>query len=187
MTTPNIGLVVYDRESRPDAMLAGAVQRLKTQGVRVGGLLQDSKVDEGSRCASLQLEDIATGRRVPIFENRGAETRGCRLDPAGLVQAAFWLPQAIEAGPDVLFVNRFGRQEADGNGLVDEIAAAILADIPVVVAVGAALLPEWVAYSGDRGTRLEDADELEAWCLWQAGARSSAPSGRAPQLEGAHG
>lgn len=178
-----IGIVVYDRDSRPDAMFAAAVRRLRARGVRVGGLLQEVKGDDSSCCTSLFLEDIATGRRVQIFEHRGAETRGCRLDASGLAEAAALLREAIEARSDLLFVNRFGRQEAGGRGLVDEIATAVLADIPVVVAVGAALLDGWNAFAGPHGERLGNADELEAWCLRQLAPERLAASAQAPPPE----
>jgi hypothetical protein len=163
-----IGVVVYDRDSRPDAMLADVVRRLQGRGLRVGGLLQEAKGDRAACCETLALEDIGTGRRAEIFERRGPQARGCRLDPAGLAAAAWFLRQAVEARPDVLFVNRFGRQEADGRGLSDEIAAAVLAGIPIVVAVGEAILPAWQAYADGAGTRLEGAAALEAWCLARA-------------------
>ena len=110
--------------------------------------------------------NIGTGRRVQIYEDRGSGTRGCRLDPAGLAEAAGWLREAIEARPDVLFINRFGRQETLGRGLLDEIGAAVIAEIPVVIAVNQALLPEWLAYVGEGAVPLlPEAEEIEAWCM----------------------
>lgn len=183
MSRFRIGIVVYDRASRPDAMFATVVPKLLARGVRVGGLLQEVKDDDRSCCTSLFVDDIATGRRVQIFEHRGAATRGCRLDSSGLAEAAALLRQAIEARPDLLFVNRFGRQEADGLGLIDEIAAAVLAEIPIVVPVGAALVDAWTAYAGAEGERLGGADELEAWCLRQVAAQRAARSVQAQQAE----
>lgn len=166
-----ICVVTYDRGNRPDRMLAEVAARLGRAGVRVGGLLQEEKVDTGSNCATLHLEDIATGRRVQIFENRGAGTRGCKLDPAGLAEAAGWLRAAVDARPDILFVNRFGRQEAEGRGLADEIGAAVASGIPVVIAVGEALLAAWDDFAGDGATVLAvEGAALEAWCLEQARA-----------------
>lgn len=182
MAACRIAAVVYDRASRPDAAFREVVAGLRRRGVRVGGLLQDGQ-DEGalggSCCATLQLEDIATGRRIEIFEDRGAGTRGCRLDSAGLAEASAWLRQAIAAHPDLLFVNRFGRQEADGRGLLDEIAAAVVAEIPVVVPVGAALLPQWRAFAGEEWIALDDRRALEAWCAAQLGACAASAAGGA--------
>lgn len=161
-----IAVVVYGRDRRPDAMLAEAARRLRLGGLDVRGLLQCGTSGDSSRCAALFLDDIGTGRRIQVFEQRGRDTRGCRLDPSGLACAAMWVREAIAARPDILFVNRFGRQEAAGRGLLGEIGAAATAEIPVVVAVGEALLPDWRSFAGEEGTRLgSDAEALVTWCL----------------------
>ena len=170
MTASRIGYVIYERNQRPDALLRAAAGRLKAAGVRVGGLLQDGQESDGSCCATMFAEDIGTGRRVQIYEDRGSGTRGCRLDPAGLAEAAGWLREAIEARPDVVFINRYGRQEALGRGLLDEIAAAVVAEIPLVIAVNQALVPEWLAYVGeDAVPLLPESGEIEAWCAAHRG------------------
>ena len=159
-------VVAYDRDERPDSVLAEVARRLEAAGARVRGLLQEGEPGDASCCASLFLHDIGTGRRVEVFERRGANARGCRLDPSGLAEAAGWLREAIASCPDILFINRFGRQEADGRGLLDEIASAVMADIPVVIAVSAMLLPAWRAYAGDDAAVIAlDAERLEVWCL----------------------
>lgn len=165
MPACRIAVVGYGRERRPDAMLARVARRLQRRGLRVAGLLQAGEAGGGPRCATLVLEDIGSGERVQLFERRGAGARGCRLDPGGLAHAAGWLRRAIEERPDVLFVNRFGRQEAEGRGLLGEIAEAVVADIPLVVAVGEALLPDWEGFIGEATDRFADAETLEAWCL----------------------
>lgn len=166
MTEPRICVVAYDGTQPPDAALAQAARRLGAIGVKVGGLLQSGEAGDGARCAVLFLEDLGTGRRIQLFEARGAGARGCRLDACGLAEAAVWLREAVESKPDVLFVNRFGRQESQGRGLLDEIGAAVTAGIPVVVAVSAACLPAWRAFAGGESTLVPaDADRIVAWAL----------------------
>jgi len=166
VTASRTGVVVFDRESRPDAVLRRVVQSLKSMDLRVGGLLQAGQSGDAGRCGTLFLEDIGTGRRVQAFEMRGSGTRGCRLDSSSLAEAGGWLRAAIEGKPDILFVNRFGRQEAAGRGLRDEIAAAIAMDLPVVIAVGKELLPEWHAFAGAEFVQLPaDRKRIAAWCL----------------------
>lgn len=169
MLEPPIAVIAYGRTTRPDQALAEAVWRLERRGLRVEGLTQQPKASDTSACALLFLEDIASGRRVQIFESRGAQARGCRLDAGGLATAAVWLRDAIARRPDVLFVNRFGRQEADGRGLYAEIAEAISAEIPIIVAVGEEVMPHWKAFSGGSGSLLtNDADAIERWCVGAA-------------------
>jgi hypothetical protein len=166
LTESRIGVVVFDRASRPDAVLRQVVSDLKSMGLHVGGLLQDGQSGNASRCGTLFLEDIETGRRIQAFEMRGSGTRGCRLDFSSLAQAGGWLRAAIEGRPDILFVNRFGRQEAAGRGLRDEIAAAIATGLPVVIAVGKELLPEWHSFAGPEFTQFPaDPNRIAAWGL----------------------
>jgi len=134
--------------------------------VKPGGILQEMRPGSSAHCATLTFEDIGTGRRIQAFEQRGRDARGCRLDSSGLAVAAAWLRQAIEDRPDVLFVNRFGRQEAERRGLVEEIALAVTAEIPIVIAINESWLPAWQAFAGAGATQMTaDADSIVAWCL----------------------
>jgi len=160
-----IAVVLYDRDSRPDALLYQSVKDLQSMNLRVGGLLQEGQSGGPNRCGTLFLEDIGTGRRIQAFEMRGSGTRGCRLNSASLAEAGGWLRSAIEARPEILFVNRFGRQEAAGRGLRDEIAAAISSGLPVVIAVSKELLPEWDTFTGQETVKLAaDPKRIAAWC-----------------------
>ncbi len=166
MTGSRICLVVHDEDWRPDGMIARAVLRLQVAGVRVAGLLQNGSSGNDRSCASLVLNDIATGRQVQAFERRGAQARGCRLDPSGLAVAAGWVREAIESKPDILFINRFGRQECEGQGLIGEICAGAAAEIPMVIAVNRTLLPGWHAFAGEEGASAATSlEQLEAWCF----------------------
>jgi Protein of unknown function (DUF2478) len=166
LSESRIGVVVFDRDSRPDAALRRVVDALKSQSLRVGGLLQDGLSGNARDCGMLFLEDIGTGRRIQAFEMRGSGTRGCRLNSSSLAEAGGWLRSAVEDRPDFLFVNRFGRQEAAGRGLRDEIAAAIATGLPVLIAVGQDLMPDWHAFAGPDFVRLDaDPKLIEAWCL----------------------
>jgi hypothetical protein len=165
VTDTPLSILVYRREERPDAAIIDAVVRLRADGIDVRGLLQEGTEGSASCCATLFLEDIGSGRRVEIFQNRGRETRGCRLDASGLAEASAWLREAIESRPDVLVLNRFGRQEAEGRGLIDEIGTAVMAGIPVMVPVNEKLLPEWDAFSGGAYDPMPaDPDRILQWC-----------------------
>lgn len=171
MTQARICVVAYAFDQPPDAALADAVKWLRGAGLRPRGLLQEGEAGRTSCRPSLFLNDIGTGRRIQIFERRGVSARGCRLDSSGLAEAAGWLRDAIETRPDVLFINRFGRRESEGKGLLDEIGAAVAADIPIVIAIGAALLPAWRAFAGEEGTALAaDPRQIGSWCAEQVRA-----------------
>jgi hypothetical protein len=165
VTRSPICIVVYRRDERPDGVVAAVISTLLAEGLMVRGLMQDGVEGSASCCATLFLEDIGTGRRAGIFQKRGRETRGCRLDASGLAEASAWVREAIGSRPDLLVLNRFGRQEAEGRGLLDEIGAAVMAGIPVMIPVNEALLPEWDAFAGDGYERIPaDPDQLADWC-----------------------
>ncbi|MEE1609882.1 DUF2478 domain-containing protein [Microvirga sp. CF3016] len=170
--TRSICIVVYDRSKRPDSMLRHTAQRLRAMGLHVGGLLQDGKPGDISSCATLVLEDIGTGRRIQVFERRGAEALGCRLDPSGLAEAAGWVREALATSPDVLFINRFGHLEAEGRGILHEIGAAATAGIPMVIAVSQLLLPQWHIFAGHVAFFATTSEQIESWSLAQAAAAS---------------
>jgi len=169
LAASRICVITYDSFSRPDAVVREVVARLRAAGLRLGGLLQDGRPGNATECAMLFLEDIGTGQRIQAFEQREIDARGCRLDASGLATAATWLRQAVEDQPDILFVNRFGRQEVERRGLLDEIALAVAVEMPIVIAVNRSLLPAWHAFAGPDATYVAaDADQIAGWCLDQA-------------------
>lgn len=149
-----------------DRFMADLAQRLKAKGLRLGGVVQhnDGSCDDG--CLSMALEDLASGARFPISENRGAASTGCRLDATGLAAAGAAMTVALAEGTDLVIVNKFGRQELLGRGLRQEIAAALMAGVPLLIAVRQDMLPAWGDFAGDEWTQLAAAPEaVEAWAL----------------------
>ena len=79
------------------------------------------------------LEDLSTGHRTSIHEDRGAGASGCRLDESALAEAAARIEDNLEDSPDLLVLNKFGKAECDGGGLLDLIASAMDRNIRVVI------------------------------------------------------
>jgi nucleoside-triphosphatase THEP1 len=77
-----------------------------------------------------------------------AHITGCWLDPDWLASLAIRLAAAIAAGADLVIINRFGRLEAEGKGLIDLIRQALDADIPVLIAVPERRFATWIRFSG---------------------------------------
>jgi Protein of unknown function (DUF2478) len=98
---------------------------------------------------------------------RGSCAAGCRLDVGQFLDAGARIASAIEAGADLVIVNRFGRQERDGKGLSWLVERALSADIPVVIAVPSHRFADWLKFAGGMSVKLRcDRDALEAW--WRA-------------------
>lgn len=164
-----VAAVVYDPESDVDALLSSVAARLRSEGVRLGGVIQHNR----GACAlpgfGMELEDLATGRIIPISEDRVAGAHACRLDACGLAEGAAALTAGLAMAPTLVIVNKFGRQEAAGGGLRAEIAAAVLAGVPLLTAVRADLLGAWQEFVGTDWERLApNSDAILRWCETQA-------------------
>jgi hypothetical protein len=69
-------------------------------------------------------------------------------------------------------INRFGRAEAEGRGLVKPIAQALKADIPVLIAVPERRFSDWIRFSDGMNVRLPCRREaVDRW--WRSVARTS--------------
>ncbi|MDQ2634870.1 MAG: DUF2478 domain-containing protein [Pseudomonadota bacterium] len=111
------------------------------------------------------LRDISDGTLVRILQELGRDTRGCRLDPGALAEAARRVESAIGAGADLLLLNRFGKAEASGAGLRSVVERAILVGVPVLTAVHSGYVDAWNDFHGRMATWLPaDPRPVLAWC-----------------------
>lgn len=168
-----LAAIVYASGFQIDAFLGGVAGQMKQQGLKLGGVIQHNSDDCGDDCHSMALEDLANGRRFPISEDRGAGASGCRLDVAGLAAAGGAVAAALTDSIDLVIVNKFGRQELLGQGLRQEIAAAALSGLPVLIAVREDFVAAWREFAGDDWTPLPP--EIRAVEIWAA-ARLGVPA-----------
>lgn len=118
----------------------------------------------------MELELLPSAQRISISQNLGPGSTGCRLDAAALAQAASEVRQAIHSGPSLAIFNKFGVAEAEGRGMHDEIAAAVMAAVPVLIPVGERFLPQWSDFTGGEFTALPcTTDAILSW--WDAFSR----------------
>ncbi|SDR56753.1 Protein of unknown function [Rhizobiales bacterium GAS113] len=173
--TSAIAAIVHEtRTTAVDLVLAEAARRLRARGLKLGGLIQHNVEKEGIDCAEMLLEDLASCRRVSISLSR-TKGSGCRLDPAGLAEAAALGAQGIAGGVDLAIISKFGAQEASGKGLRQEIAQAAMQATPLLTSVSRRLLPAWNAFIGEDWIELRaEPDAIEAWALAAVAAREPA-------------
>ncbi|SDF40833.1 DUF2478 domain-containing protein [Rhodobacter capsulatus] len=142
-----LAAILY-HDTPPDALLAGFARRLIAQGLRVGGVVQERPATAaGCRCAEMALLALANDHRTPVAQPLGPGSTGCRLDFGALAQVAQDLLGEIDAGLDLLILNRFGKAEAEGRGFRDVIAAALAREIPVLTALHPRNLPDWTRFT----------------------------------------
>jgi nucleoside-triphosphatase THEP1 len=71
---------------------------------------------------------------------------------------------ALEAGADLVIINRFGKRERDGQGLAYLIERALESDTPVVIAVSSHRFAEWIKFAGGMTVKLAcDRHSLDSW------------------------
>jgi hypothetical protein len=106
----------------------------------------------------MEVEELASCTILKISEDRGKEARGCRLDRGALSEAAALLSAAIEDGPELVILNKFGKTEGEGHGLRDALAQAVQHGVPVIVGVPYRNIEQWRLFAGGL------AEECEVGC-----------------------
>jgi nucleoside-triphosphatase THEP1 len=147
----NLAAVVYGTKDDPDSLLLEFARDLGREGFRVVGVVQRRRAQRGVD-AALDVVVLPTGRIVALDHERGPSA--CRLDSGRLAGIAHAVAVDIAAGADLLIVNRFGRMESRGQGLVGLIRQAVAADIPVLTAVPEAHFASCVKYSDGMNIRV---------------------------------
>lgn len=170
MTTDHtlpIAAIVYSPTDHIEPVLLEAARTLARQGVRLGGILQHDIPTTIADPCGMELEDLASGERFALSQDLGSGSEACRLDPDALAHAAVAVRAALERGAELVFINKFGSQEACGSGLRSEMATAVTTGIPVITAVGERFLAEWQNFTGGSATLLQP--RVEDILQWWAG------------------
>ena len=160
----SLAAIVYPDEAYPDVFFETLVNRCRMLGVSLAGVLQHRAFDGGDRRCHVLLEDLTTGHRTALFENRGPGASGCRLDQAALAEATARVEGSLENVPQLLVLNKFGKVECEGGGLRDLIASATDRGIPVIIGVPGRNLDAWRNFAGEFSTELpDDAGHVTKW------------------------
>jgi len=144
---------VYRPDTGDRMALLKFVERLKSNNVRVGGVLQEALFNSAGEITGLDAIDVNTNQRIPI--SRPMENRDeCGLDVSALAETTGIIRKAIDDRLELVVVEKFGELEQEGKGLIDEIFQTIAADIPLLISVPEAALPAWQERSGELGSVL---------------------------------
>ncbi len=163
-----LAALVYDDSHDPDALLRAFAADLNGQGLRAVGLVQLGHRDHD--VPKLNAVLLHSGEQIRLFQDLGPGATGCKLDVGQLLDAGSRVADAMDAGADLVIINRFGKQEREGKGLAYLIERALSDAIPVVIAVPSQQLDEWTAFAGGMGVNLAcSRAALDAW--WWAVSR----------------
>lgn len=149
-----------------DRLLSTLAARLTAEGRVVAGIVQSRAPQGRDHPCDMDLAVLPEGPEIAIAQQLGAQSRGCRLDPSSLEEAAEWVRRALDRGADALIVNKFGAQECQGRGLCDAFALAMERGIPVLTAVNQMNHAGFLSFAGGLATQLP-ADEaaLHDWLV----------------------
>lgn len=163
--TPLLAAIHYEIGFDINQTMRDVVMHLRKDGFAVGGVIQETEVDADSCFSSINIVDIRSGEAARITQEQGKESRGCKLDPRGLASISHCITDAIDAGVDLIVINKFGRAESEGGGLLSCIAAAISAGLPVLTTVRQPYRESWHAFHGGLATELlPSLQEIIKWC-----------------------
>jgi len=164
MTSP-LAIVQTQKDQNIDLIIAAVAENLKRQGACVAGFLQRERdIGSSACCSDMYLEDLGSEAEFTITQRLGPGSSGCRLDPAGLVEAVSYLSTQINEQVDMLFLNRFGKGEEEGRGFRPVIEEAYSLNIPTLIVVRDTYINAWQQFCGDDFTTLPaNRDAIVDW------------------------
>lgn len=158
----DLAALVYEKDQDPDKILREFAADLNASGRRVVGMVQKGQCADASLSAVL----VHTGEVLALALHATSPASGCKLDLGRLQDAAARVAGAMEAGADLVIINRFGKRERDGKGLSRVISRALDADIPVVIAVSNDSFADWIKFADGMSVKLHcDREALETWWI----------------------
>jgi len=173
----DLAALVYEPHQDPDAVLRGFADDLNARGFRAVGMVQAGQCADSSLSAVL----VHSGEKLLLAQDFDPSARGCRLDVHRLDDAGARIAVALEAGADLVIINRFGKRERDGKGLSYLIERALGADIPVVIAVPSHRFTDWIRFANGMSVKLAcNRHSLNAW--WAAVSTRNAGLLSAPHI-----
>lgn len=147
-----------------DLILAGLAADLTARGLRLGGTVQINTERATSGPCDMDVKVLPDGPVLRISQDLGANSRGCRLNPAALETAVGLAAARLDPATDLLIINKFGKHEAEGRGFRDVIAHAISLGVPVLVGVNALNRAAFEEFAGGFSTQLPP--QQEALAQW---------------------
>ena len=151
-----------------DLVMFRLAEKLAQEGWRTAGIVQTNTDCGDDRPCDMDVKVLPDGPVMRISQSLGKDSRGCRLDMNALETAVGNVSQILNAQTDVLLINKFGKQEADGRGLRGVIGTAVGLGVPVVCGVNALNREAFLRFSDGCAQQVEtDVDALYAWFVAQ--------------------
>lgn len=167
-----IRYVCSDQDSRTNEVLNTVARRAAAEGLALAGTVQVADPERPDEKCLIILELLPDREKRNISVDLGPGVTGCRLNPEALEDAVMVVESRL-ATAHALIVNKFGKQEAAGRGLVAAIGEAAARGLPILVGVS----PEWRAAFeefADGGAVMLPADEDDVMDWLRVACRNAA-------------
>jgi hypothetical protein len=153
-----ITAILYSEGRDVDPLMARIASDLARYDLALAGFVQLNQPRAGRRRCDMVLEELASGERIGISEDRGPHARGCHLDVGELLRGLQLARAALADAPDLLVINKFGKTEGEGGGFRPLIADALAIGVPVLIATPWRNIDGWRRFSEGlaREVRIED-------------------------------
>jgi Protein of unknown function (DUF2478) len=79
-----VAAIIYADNAYPDVAFAALVERCRSRGLSLAGVLQHRISPMADRRCDVVMEDLRTGHRTALFENRGTGAAGVPTCRGGL-------------------------------------------------------------------------------------------------------
>lgn len=149
-----------------DRLLSDTATTLQQQGLRLAGAVQDNLDHGPDQACDMDLRILGDSAVIRISQNLGNLAEGCRLDTGALAQAVALAEAVLAKGADLVIINKFGKQESYGRGFREFIAAALTAQIPVLLSVPSEQLDAFLEFAGALAEPVPAEGALD-WCRAQ--------------------
>lgn len=144
-----------------DLRMAAIAADLSAAGRKVVGLVQINTPRPKRDHCDMDLQVLPDGPLIRITQDLGPGARGCLLDPDALERAVREVHGRIDAQTDLLLINKFGQQEAEGRGFRNAIATAVELDVPVLVGLNGLNEESFLTFSDGLAKELRGDDILQ--------------------------
>lgn len=142
--------VLFGPDQSIDGLFGRFAMQLVSDGVRVGGIVQKMHSQVQGKLGAIDAIEIDTGKSISIKTPhlQTTEPGTCLLDVSSLAECSNAIHRAIAGDFDLVVIEKFGRQEAKGEGLADEIMATLASDTPAIIALPQNYLDDWNTMTG---------------------------------------
>lgn len=165
-----LGYIRSHNQGQGDTLLADLAQDLSARGLRLAGAVQMNLTFDPQRPCHMDLHVLPGKEVVRISQDLGAGASGCRLDAQSLEAVVGLVARALQKGPQLLIINKFGRHEGEGRGFRPLIGEALQMGVPVITAVSALNIAGFEAFAeGVAEAVAAEPLAMRDWCLSRIG------------------